>query len=231
MPYYLNHRKRKIPADSKDRLEIKEYGYKFEPAATTPDEDFERLKIKESFKPDHEKYRKFYSENQKNALGLLRELYQKLGWNIDQITFLQNKNEHMEKVFYILENKIIAPRSNYYYHGTSSGYYHSIIENGLNNRFGSQIHKGVIAPVEQGTTYISSYHDAWEFAEDRATEDKGIPIVVRWHSDKPLIKGEPGVTQQPVARERLEFCLDREGEVWYSTIPENLLTTGKKFRT
>lgn len=185
-------------------------------------EDFEKINIKEWKEEEAKEYSLFESSFNKKIILLLTLLYNKYGWNLERDQFCDDVNNNMKRAFYIVKNRINAPRSSYFYHGTSSLHYMSIQQNGLNNGLNREINEGVISHLFNGVTYCTDFHQAFEFAEGTAAKVGGIPIVIRWQSIQSQIKGEVGVTPAPVNPESLEFCVDEENMEWSNQIPEAL---------
>lgn len=179
---------------------------------TTSTEDFLGLKI-ELKAEDREKFGKFVSEHSDKP-SLVRELCQ-FGWNVDTITFLANGETSLIKAFYILTNGIKAPLSNYYYHGTSSTFYNSIKESGLNNGKSPVINRGIIEHKENKTTYTTDFFTAYVFAKSTSMKVGGDPLVVRWavKHKSAILKGISGRIDAVDAAE-LEFCEDAAASTW-----------------
>lgn len=203
--------------------------YKSEAMPTTIFEDFKNFDV--AF--NESEFKTWLNERQEKVgwIGSLVEELKPLGWDLQYIKHIEEGvgiESFCRKAYCILSAQQKAPRSEYLYHGTNDSIIASVLENGLCNGFAAaRAHSGgVMADVVGGTTWLSDYHLARNYAGSSARQHSGSnAIVFRWKTDSPegVSKDLFGITEKPITPDQLE--VSRDGINWipaitYAAIPD-----------
>lgn len=188
-------------------------GYPRREVLTTQEQDLAGIVVPSSQKMTTEQTREWYrSQGGTREVG---EKLQSLGWSDDLPMTTRNHSE----IRYIIENDIEAPKTNWVYHGSSTGIYDSLLENGLDNGRGVESNPGVMMRMDGRATY-TNYEHANMFSDGAVRANGGKPMLLRFPTRSPVSKDSLGTTSAPVPANLMEYSLDG-GSTWYRLIYTN----------